>query len=44
MEDRLDPKDLLSSHFSVTCRTVGISAELTYDSLPAIIKTGKQPS
>jgi hypothetical protein len=30
MEDRLDPKDLLSSHFSVTCRTVGISAELTY--------------
>jgi hypothetical protein len=31
MEDRLDPKDLLSSHFSVTCRTVGISAELTYN-------------
>ena len=25
------PKDLLSSHFSVTCRTVGISAELTYN-------------
>ena len=23
------PKDLLSSYFSVTCRTVGISAELT---------------
>jgi hypothetical protein len=33
MEDRLDPKDLLSSHFSVTCRTVGISAELTYNSV-----------
>ena len=31
MEDRLDPKDLLSSRFSVTCRTVGISAELTYN-------------
>jgi len=31
MENLLDPKDLLSSHFSVTCRTVGASAELTYN-------------